>query len=148
MTEEPLSPEPEANLETEYLDLDVFKPKPFKHVQIEGVTYGVMHPADLTFDQWLELLENDGDISRLEDEPRKASAAGKKKVAMLIPGLPSEVLESLNPRRLLLLVGFVTTEVKKAAKEQHEQLESERPNGDAGAEAASEPAAPLSNSAS
>jgi hypothetical protein len=136
------------DMAVEYLDLDAFKPKAYKHVTIEGTKYGVMHPSDLSFDQWLELIESDQVLSKLAEDPRAATTAGKKKIAMLIPDLPADVLESLNPKRVLMLINFVTTEVRNAAAEQQEKLAGEREgNGDAGAEAESAPAESPSTSA-
>lgn len=134
------------DMTVEYLDLDAFKPKPYKHVKIENVEYGVMHPSDLTFDQWLELVETDKTLATLAHDPRGATVAGKRKIAMLIPELPSEVLESLNPKRVLMLITFITTELNTAAKEQQKKLESEQGKGDAGPEPA-EAASPSSASA-
>lgn len=124
--------DPESvDMEVEYLDLDAFIPKPYKKVKVLGVDYDVMHPSDLTFDQWTEMLGVDQQLAKIRDDPGAAVGAGKTKVKMLIPDLPQDVLDSLNPKRILMLMKYVSTEVRTEAERQAAKLEAERGNGDA-----------------
>jgi hypothetical protein len=135
----------EVDMAVEYLDLDAFKPKFYKRTRIEGVDYGVMHPSDLMFDQWIELLAVDKQLAAIEEEPGAAVIAGKKKIRMLIPELSEEVLDALNPKRVLMLLNFVTTEIRTEAERQAETLEAER-GGNAVAEAGHDESAPAPSS--
>lgn len=125
-------------MESPFLDIDAFVPRPVGTIVVGGRKHAVLHPSDLSYDEYLRLVaaaENPTDRSlwrRLLDwlyritHPRVARAeelAEKHEVGRLLTEITS-LVPTLSRRELLSLrmseIGAILTWIRKEVGEEPE----------------------------